>query len=49
LEKFLALPSIKFTLVGGKDGQTKEVEMPKHSYMKIDPNDPGNARLLFIP
>lgn len=49
LEKFLALPPIKFNLIGGKDGATKEVELPKHAYMKIDPNDPGNARLLFIP
>jgi len=49
LEKFLALPSIKFTLIAGKDGTTKEVELPKHAYMKINPNDPNEARLLLIP
>lgn len=49
LEKFLALPSIKFTLVGDESGKTKTVELPKHAYMKIDPNNAGNARLLFIP
>ena len=55
----MKLPKMKFTLVQNEKGDTKEVFMPRHSYMKIDPGitavgaKDGKrhmvARLLFTP
>jgi len=49
MEKYFELPSIKFSLISGPNGETKEVEMPKHAYMQMDPTKPNTGRLLFIP
>ena len=49
LDKFMKLPSITFTLVGNSKGDTKEFEMPKHAYMKLNSKEPGSARLLLTP
>jgi len=55
----MKLPKMKFTLVQNEKGDTKDVFMPRHSYMKIDPGitavgkEDGKrhmvARLLFTP
>ena len=58
-EAYMKLPKMKFTLVQNEKGDLKDVYMPRHSYMKIDPGitavgkEDGKkrmvARLLFTP
>jgi hypothetical protein len=58
-DAYMKLPKMKFTLVQNEKGDVKEVFMPRHSYMKIDPGisavgkEDGKkrmvARLLFTP
>lgn len=45
----MKLPPLAFTLVGNAKGETMEVEMPKHAYMKLNSKQPGIARLLISP
>lgn len=45
----MQLPSLTFTLVANAKGETKDVEMPKHAYMKLNSKLPGTARLLISP
>jgi len=56
---YMKLPKMKFSLVKNEKGETKDVFMPRHSYMKIDPGITAMStkdgkkhmvgRLLFTP
>jgi len=37
MEKFMQLPQMTFTISANEKGDTKQVQLPKHGYMKLDP------------
>lgn len=45
----MKLPKMKFNLLLNQKGETKDVEMPRHAYMKLDPDRPGVGYFLFTP
>lgn len=50
----MSLPKMKFHFVLNEKGDTKEFEMPRHAYLKLDPskrgpNGEGIGRLALTP
>lgn len=48
-QQYLKLPKMKFNVIANETGASRSFEMPRHAYMKMDPDRPGVAYLLWTP
>lgn len=47
--QYQKLPPIKFTVLANAKGDTREFEMPRAAYMKLDKTKPGIGLLMLTP